>query len=66
MRKQKVAELAYATNPREFNNSHRPLFGRMYSWITGPNQVWELDSTPTDVQLNVDGQTTTVQHYWGN
>lgn len=52
----KVAELAYATNPREFNNSHRPLFGRMYSWITGPNQVWELDSTPTDVQLNVDGK----------
>ena len=51
-----VTELAYTTNPREFNNSHRPLFGRMYPWISGPNQVWELDSTPTDVQLNVEGK----------
>ncbi len=51
-----VTELAYATNPREFNNSHRPLFGTMYPWVTGPNQVWELDSTPTDVQLNVNGK----------
>lgn len=52
----KIAELAYATNPREFNNSHRPLFSRMYPWVSGPNQVWELDSTPTDVQLNVEGK----------
>jgi transposase InsO family protein len=50
------AELAYATNPKEYNNSHRPIFAEMYSWITGPNQVWELDSTPTDVQLNVAGK----------
>lgn len=53
---EKIAELAYATNPREFNNSHRPLFGHMYPWVDGPNQVWELDSTPTDVQLNVGGK----------
>lgn len=50
------AELAYATNPKAYNNSHRPLYAEMYSWITGPNQVWELDSTPTDVQLNVSGK----------
>lgn len=53
---EKSAELAYVTNPREYNNSHRPLFGTMYPWLTGPNQVWELDSTPTDVQLNVNGK----------
>lgn len=51
-----TAALAYTTNPREFNNLHRPLFGTMYPWISGPNQVWELDSTPTDVQLNANGK----------
>ncbi|MCT6700891.1 DNA-binding protein [Rheinheimera sp. 4Y26] len=56
VKEQLVTELAYATNPREFNNSHRPLFGTMYPWVSGPNQVWELDSTPTDVQLNVNGK----------
>ena len=56
MKTELVTELAYATNPRVFNNSHRPLFSGMYPWLTGPNQVWELDSTPTDVQLNVDGK----------
>lgn len=52
----KRTELAYATNPREYNNSHRALFGKMYPWVSRPNQVWELDSTPTDVQLNVEGK----------
>lgn len=50
------SELAYTTNPREYNNSHRPLYGTMYPWVNRPNQVWELDSTPTDVQLNVNGK----------
>lgn len=56
LQSENTAELAYTTNPREYNNSHRPLFGTMYPWVTKPNQVWELDSTPTDVQLNANGK----------
>lgn len=56
LQRENTAELAYTTNPREYNNSHRPLYGTMYPWINRPNQVWELDSTPTDVQLNVNGK----------
>lgn len=44
------------TNPDAYNSQHRPLYGRMYSWLSGPNQVWEFDSTPTDVMLNADGK----------
>lgn len=56
LKKSRMAELAYTTNPRQFNNSHRPLFGTMYPWVSAPNEVWELDSTPTDIQLNANGK----------
>ncbi|MBO2678436.1 DDE-type integrase/transposase/recombinase [Shewanella algae] len=44
------------TNPDAYNNQHRPLYGRMYPWLNSPNQIWEFDSTPTDVMLNADGK----------
>ncbi|MDO6528093.1 DNA-binding protein [Motilimonas sp. 1_MG-2023] len=47
---------AYVTNPDKYNSQFRPLFGTMYNWITEPNDVWELDSTPTDVMLNDNGR----------
>ncbi|MBY6223595.1 DNA-binding protein [Ferrimonas balearica] len=50
------AAFAHVTNPDAYNSRHRPLFGRMYPWLSGPNQVWEFDSTPTDVMLNADGK----------
>lgn len=47
---------AFTTNPTLYTDKYRPLFARMYPHIDGPNQVWEFDSTPTDVELNVDGK----------
>ncbi|WP_299001740.1 DNA-binding protein [uncultured Shewanella sp.] len=48
--------LAYITNPTQYTDKYRPLFSTMYPQVDGPNQVWEFDSTPTDVELNVDGK----------
>lgn len=50
------AKFTNLTNPDAYNNKHRPLFGKMYPWVAAPNDCWEFDSTPTDVQLNVDGK----------
>ncbi len=50
------AEFAYVTNPDGYNNEHRPIFQKMYPQYSRPNDVWEFDSTPVDVQLNVDGK----------
>ncbi|MCL1048429.1 DDE-type integrase/transposase/recombinase [Shewanella abyssi] len=49
-------EHAFTTNPTLYTDKYRPLFARMYPHIDGPNQVWEFDSTPTDVELNVNGK----------
>lgn len=51
-----IAAFTALTNPDAYNNSHRPLYGTMYPWLSGPNQVWEFDSTPTDVMLNAHGK----------
>lgn len=48
----------YITNPTKYTDKYRPLFSTMYPQIDGPNQVWEFDSTPTDVELNVNGKLT--------
>lgn len=50
------AKFANLTNPDAYNSKHRPLFAKMYPWINKPNDCWEFDSTPTDVQLRVDGK----------
>ena len=54
--KKHEVELAYITNPSKYTDKYRTLFSRMYPWLDGPNQVWEFDSTPTDVELNVNGK----------
>ncbi|UCX05454.1 DNA-binding protein [Shewanella glacialimarina] len=46
----------FTTNPTKYTDKYRPLFARMYPHLSGPNQVWEFDSTPTDVELNVNGK----------
>lgn len=51
-----VAKFAYLTNPDAYNSKHRPLFAKMYPWLQAPNDCWEFDSTPTDVQLRVNGK----------
>ncbi|HCH5256293.1 TPA: transposase [Vibrio parahaemolyticus] len=51
-----VAKFTNLTDPDSYNNKHRPLYAKMYPWIQAPNDCWEFDSTPTDVQLNVDGK----------
>ncbi len=50
------AAFAYLTNPDAYNSKHRPLYSKMYQWVTQPNDCWEFDSTPTDVMLNVNGK----------
>jgi hypothetical protein len=55
-RDENIAAFTSLTNPDAYNNSHRPLYGTMYPWLSGPNQVWEFDSSPTDVNLNVNGK----------
>ncbi|WP_413112121.1 DNA-binding protein [Thaumasiovibrio sp. DFM-14] len=50
------AAFAYLTNPDAYNNKHRPLYGKMYPWVQAPNDCWEFDSSPTDVQLQVEGK----------
>ncbi|AQS38609.1 integrase family protein [Shewanella psychrophila] len=50
--------LAYTVNPTKYTDKYRPLFSTMYPQIDGPNQVWEFDSTPTDIELNVNGKLT--------
>lgn len=50
----KVA-FTYATNPDAYNNSYRTAIEAMYPWMTGPNDVWEFDSTPVDAMLT-DGR----------
>ncbi|UTV30195.1 DNA-binding protein [Photobacterium atrarenae] len=51
-----IAKFAYLTNPDAYNSKHRPLFAKMYPWLQAPNDCWEFDSTPTDVQLRVKGK----------
>lgn len=55
---QNGAAFAYLTDPDGYNSKHRPLYARMYPWLTQPNDCWEFDSTPTDVQLRVNGKLT--------
>ncbi|MDO6497359.1 DNA-binding protein [Photobacterium sanguinicancri] len=50
------AKFVYLTNPDAYNSKHRPLFAKMYPWLKSPNDCWEFDSTPTDVQLRVNGK----------
>lgn len=47
---------AYTTNPTKYTDKYRPLFAHTYPHLDGPNQVWEFDSTPTDIELNVNGK----------
>ncbi|MGB0893253.1 MAG: DNA-binding protein [Parashewanella sp.] len=54
--KKREVELAYITDPTAYTDKHRPLYARAYPKIDGPNQIWEFDSTPTDVELNVNGK----------
>ena len=49
---------AFITNPTKYTDKYRPLFSTMYPQIDGPNQVWEFDSTPTDIELNANGKLT--------
>ncbi len=56
--KKHEVELSYITNPSQYTDKYRPLYARAYPQIDGPNQIWEFDSTPTDVELNVDGKLT--------
>ncbi|MCG9624606.1 Mu transposase C-terminal domain-containing protein [Vibrio mediterranei] len=51
-----IAKFTNLTNPDSYNSKHRPLFAKMYPWLSAPNDCWEFDSTPTDVQLRVNGK----------
>lgn len=48
---EKPALLASTRNPDLFNSRFRVSLGRADGAVTHANQVWELDTTPVDVQL---------------
>jgi transposase InsO family protein len=48
---EKAALLASTRNPDLFNSRYRISLGRADGSVTHANQVWELDTTPVDVQL---------------
>lgn len=43
------------TNPDAAKARYRPAFGAMYNHIAAPNQLWEIDASPTDV-LTTEGR----------
>ena len=51
-----VARFTNLTDPDSYNSKHRPLYAKMYPWVQAPNDCWEFDSTPTDVQLRVNNK----------
>lgn len=57
----KVALLRFK-NPDAFKNRFRVAFGSISENITGPNQLWELDSTVADAML-VDPETGEIRRH---
>jgi len=51
LEEEKAALLASTRNPDLFNSRYRISLGRADGAVTHANQVWELDTTPVDVQL---------------
>lgn len=45
------------TNPDKAKSKYRPAFGKAYEWVQAPNQLWEIDASPTDA-LTIDGRHT--------
>ena len=43
------AALAKMSNPREFKNRWKPAFGAHRDGVQRANEIWEIDSTPSDV-----------------
>lgn len=49
--------LTAITDPDRFNSKYRPAGRNSYSWVTRPNQLWQIDASPADV-LTLDGRMT--------
>lgn len=49
--------LAAITDPDKFNSKYRASGRNSYSWVTRPNQLWQIDASPADV-LTLDGRMT--------
>lgn len=49
--------LTAITDPDKFNSKYRPAGRNSYSWVTRPNQLWQIDASPADV-LTLDGRMT--------
>ncbi|WP_281544684.1 DNA-binding protein [Grimontia sp. SpTr1] len=46
----------FAVDHKSFYGKERGLIHDHDAWVSRPNDLWELDSTPTDIMLNVDGK----------
>ncbi|MEI8607849.1 transposase [Enterovibrio sp. Hal110] len=46
----------FSTNHKGFYGKERGLIQEHEPWVNQPNDLWEMDSTPTDIMLNVDGK----------
>lgn len=49
-----VGKFIFATDHTRYFGSERPLVMDHEPWVSKPNDMWELDSTPTDVMLRVN------------
>jgi putative transposase len=52
------AKWVFSTDHATYFGKERPLIHDHEPWVSMPNDMWELDSTPTDVMLNVNGKLT--------
>jgi putative transposase len=53
------SEYLSVVNPDAWRNRHQVAFGSYSEGVNAPNQLWEIDSSPTDTMLT-DGRSTEV------
>jgi putative transposase len=53
------SEYLSVTNPDAWRNKHQVAFGSYSEGVSRPNQLWEIDSSPTDTMLT-NGRSTEV------
>ncbi|EOX1534542.1 DNA-binding protein [Vibrio cholerae] len=48
-----AGKYTFATDHKQFYSAERGLIHEHEAWVSRPNDLWELDSTPTDIMLRV-------------
>lgn len=53
-----TGKFTFATDHTKYYGKERGRISDHEAWVSAPNDMWELDSTPTDVMLNVNNKLT--------